>query len=570
MTAEAGAGKRFSGGPGMAWLGLIFVGLALGVYAPSFQGQFISDDLHYVAHNEYVHTLSLENWVDIWDPSSEVAELVENYAPVHLTLHSLEWQLFGPEVMGYHVVNVLLHAVAAWLLVLLYRRSGISAWASALGAAFFLLHPANVESVAWISQLKSSSALVLSLGAILLHPKRPALALVLFALALLAKPFAASALVMVGLFGWLQGQRAAEDDDIGFFGPRATWLWGWLAALGIFAIAEVVAFSLSAGLAPPLYPDPVVRGLMIFSVALRYAMIAVSGLGVSTFHEPQAIGSLVDPFLIGGVFLLVGLGARAVVCLAARREEAVYWIWAAVGFAPLSGVVPLPYPMADRYLYFVLPGLIGGVLLAGQQWLPRWEARLGVEKKDREIRQALLAVGLAFCALFVFASHDRASVFYSAETLMTDAEKNYPDGAAASTRKASRAARRGDKPAALAALRFARSRGYNRVDHLLQDPAYASLQDDPDFVAIKNEMAQDWITRLGDLPAPGHYKARALAQAYVAVYNFEAAVAVLEAAANRPGPIPEALRGDARDVAAEMRFRARLEASRMKSEPALP
>jgi len=108
------------------------------------------------------------------------------------------------------------------------------------------------------------------------------------------------------------------------------------------------------------------------------------------------------------------------------------------------------------------------------------------------------------------------------------------------------------------------------VDHLLQDSAYASMQDDPEFVAIKNEMAQDWISRLGDLPAPGHYKARALAQAYVAVYEFEKAIMILEAAADRPGPIAEALRGDAQEVAAEMRFRARLEAVRAKSLPGSP
>jgi len=570
MTEPGGQAERFSSGPGAAPLALIFIAVALGVYAPSFQGQFISDDLHYVAHNEYVHTVSFENWVDIWNPSSEVAELVENYAPVHLTLHSLEWQLFGPEVTGYHVVNAGLHAVAAWLLVLLYRRSGISGWASALGAAVFLVHPANVESVAWISQLKSSSALILSLGAILLHPKRPALALLLFALALLAKPFAASALAVVVLFGWLREKGSSGTESGGLLGPRAVWLWGWLAALALFAVAEVVAFSLSAGLAPSLYPDPLVRGLMIFSVALRYAMIAVSGLGVSTFHEPEAISSLADPFLIGGLVLLVGLGARAIFCLVARREEAVYWIWAAVGFAPLSGVVPLPYPMADRYLYFVLPGLIGGILLAGQQGLPGWETRLGMGKRDRRIRQGFLALGFGLCTVFALQSYVRASVFYSPETLMADAEKNYPNGAAASTRKASRAARRGDRDAALEALRFARSRGYNRVDHLLQDSAYASMQDDPEFVAIKNEMAQDWISRLGDLPAPGHYKARALAQAYVAVYEFEKAIMILEAAADRPGPIAEALRGDAQEVAAEMRFRARLEAVRAKSLPGSP
>jgi hypothetical protein len=563
-------GESFPKAPSAGWLALAFVAVGLAVYAPSFEGQFLSDDLHYVRHNEYIHTPSFENLVDIWNPTSEVAELVENYAPVHLSLHSLEWQFFGPEVTGYHVVNVLLHAWAALLLALLFRRSGIAGWSSAMGAAVFLLHPANVESVAWISQLKSSSALVLSLGAILLHPKRPAFALVLFALALLAKPFSASALVVVALFGWLRGGSNSEAGAPAFFGPRAVWLLGWVAVVVAFAIAEILAFSRSAGLAPPLYADLGIRGLMIFSVALRYGMIAVSGTGVSTFHEPAAATSLADPFFLGGAFLLALLCWRLIVCLRARREEAVYWIWAAVGFAPLSGIVPLPYPMADRYLYFILPGLIGGVLLAGQQWLPTVEARLGTGKGIRRLRAGLLAAAFGLCSALAFMSHDRASVFYSPESLMADAERNYPDGAAASTRKASRAARRGDTRAALAHLRSARARGYNRVDHLLQDPAYASMQGDPEFAEIKNEMAQDWILRLGELPAPGHYKARALAQAYVAVDELDQAVAVLEAAAARPGPIADALREDAETLAAELRFRARVEARRSGPKRALP
>jgi hypothetical protein len=96
------------------------------------------------------------------------------------------------------------------------------------------------------------------------------------------------------------------------------------------------------------------------------------------------------------------------------------------------------------------------------------------------------------------------------------------------------------------------------------------MQGDPEFAEIKNEMAQDWILRLGELPAPGHYKARALAQAYVAVDELDQAVAVLEAAADRPGPIADALREDAETLAAELRFRARVEARRSGPKRALP
>ena len=548
------------GTPTPLGLGLVFAVLALVVYAPSFEGEFISDDFHYVAHNQYVHAPSLDNLVAIWNPVSEVAELVENYAPVHLSAHALEWQFFGPNVLGYHVVNVLLHVWGAVLLVSLFRRSGIAAWPAALGAGIFLLHPANVEAVAWISQLKSSLALVLSLGAILWHPRRPALALLLFALALLAKPFSASALVVVALSHWLSGPSAPGAS-------RGRWLLGWGAVVVAFGAAEAMAFSLSAGLAPSLYPDAWVQGAMILAVASRYAVMASLGLGLSTFHEPAPVDSVADPWLLGGTVFLLLLGWRVIFCLRHRRQEAIYWLWAAAGFAPLSGIVPLPYPMADRYLYFILPGLIGGVLLAGQQWLPALEARLGSGGAVRAVRAALLAAALALLLVFAFLARERAEVFYSPESFMADAERNYPDGAAASTRKASRAARRGDHETALIYLRSARARGYNRVDHLLKDAAYGGMQEDPAFIAIKRDMAQDWIDRLGSIPEPSHYKARALAQAYVAVDELERAARVLEAAAERPGPIADELRADAETLRGELAFRARLERSRRGVQP---
>ena len=262
--------------------------------------------------------------------------------------------------------------------------------------------------------------MVLSLGAILLYRRRPAIALLLFALALLAKPFAASALFVVALFDWLgRGSAEGGGQDI-----RARAGWG-LAAVAVvigFGVAEALAFSLSAGLAPPLYSDPLVRGGMIFSVALRYGLMAVSGTGLSTFHEPAPVASLVDPWFLGGVLLIGLLGWRVVFCLRARRQEAAYWIWAAIGFAPLSGIVALPYPMADRYLYFILPGLIGGALLAGQAAWPALEARLGSGRGIASLRAGLFGGAIALLCLLGFISYQRASVFLFGGELMADAE----------------------------------------------------------------------------------------------------------------------------------------------------
>ena len=546
----------------LLWGAFFLIGLF--VYGPALDGAFLSDDFHYVATNEYVHTPNVSNLIAIWNPQSEVTVLVENYAPVHLMLHSLEWQFFGSSVQGYHVVNILLHALAAAMLVSVYRRSRIGVWAAAAGAAFFFLHPANVESVAWISQIKSASALVLSLGALLLHARHPAPALLLFALALLAKPFAAFALIVVVLFTWV---RAAPNRDEGVakapaFPAHWGWLGAWLAVVLLYASVESSAFSESAAMTPPLYSDVWVRVLMIFSVALRYSWMSLSGRGLSTFHEPLPVSGLADPFLIGGVLVVLLLGLWTGWALLKRREEGVYLMWAAVSLAPLSGVIPLPYPMADRYLYFILPGLIGAFLLGGARWsrglADRWE--LDLEKRKRIRAGAMVVLGLVLIHAGQL-TYDRAHVFVSPESLMSDAERNYPEGVASSTRRATRAAQQGRFDDAVRFLQVARVRGYNRVDNLLQDPSFGPMQNHPDFVAIKHEMADDWIDRLSKKEDISHYTARALAQAYIVKGRYADAAEVLEGAASRPGPIGDALQQDAQDVRGEIAFRNRLKAA---------
>ena len=95
------------------------------------------------------------------------------------------------------------------------------------------MHPANVEAVAWISQLKTSGALALCLLALLALEKRPAVATLCFVSALLVKASAGFVLPMAAALIWIRRGR------------MTCWCWlsAWALLFALFAVPQLSAFS---------------------------------------------------------------------------------------------------------------------------------------------------------------------------------------------------------------------------------------------------------------------------------------------------------------------------------------
>ena len=128
-------------------LGLLLMVGTICVYQQAWNAGFIWDDDMYVTANKLLTApdgLS-RIWFSLDAPSQ--------YFPLTYTILRLEYALWGLSPAGYHWVNILLHAANAFLVWRLLRMLQVpGAW---LAAAFFAFHPVNVESVAWISELKN-------------------------------------------------------------------------------------------------------------------------------------------------------------------------------------------------------------------------------------------------------------------------------------------------------------------------------------------------------------------------------------------------------------------------------
>ena len=205
-------------------LALLLVAGTIIAYLPVWHAGVIWDDESLVLSNPLIHRP--DGLFRFWFSTQPV-----DYYPVTSTILWAEWRLWGASPMGYHVVNVVLHACSAVVLWRVLQRLKLpGAW---LGAALFALHPVNVESVAWIVQRKNVLAMFFYLVSLLWYlrfdpaagpanPTEPTtlrlqwrwywFSLAAFLLALLSKTAVAPLpLVLLGLAWWRQGTVRRKD-----------------------------------------------------------------------------------------------------------------------------------------------------------------------------------------------------------------------------------------------------------------------------------------------------------------------------------------------------------------------
>src|SRR5213595_1906240 len=192
----------------LAWLGaaVTLAGWTIFAYWPAWHGGFIWDDDRYVTHNYLL--IAPDGLRRIWFSLDAPSQ----YFPLAYTVLRIERSLWDLNPVGYHWVNILLHlgnALLVWCILARLKVPG--AW---LAAAIFALHPVQVESVAWISELKNTLSGVFVLLSLLCYLRFDdrrdvrdyAASFALFVVALLSKSVTATLPgVLLVLAWWRRG-----------------------------------------------------------------------------------------------------------------------------------------------------------------------------------------------------------------------------------------------------------------------------------------------------------------------------------------------------------------------------
>ncbi len=296
-----------------------------------------------------------------------------NYHPVTWLTHLADYQLFGRGPAGHHWMSLAWHLATAVLLFFTLARGTGAPAPSWLVAAWFLLHPTAVESVAWAAERKnlvSTFFWVATMAAYQAYAARPAVGryaatLGLLCCGLLSKQMLVTLPLVLWLWDyWPLGRfdaALASGSPAQVFRRGGQLLLEKLPLLAASAVASWLVLAAQGHRSVGGEGLPLVERLghaVIVTVDYLASLFWPIGLGV---FYPYNIDRVTVPRVVFclGILALITLAALA----AGRRRGflPVGWFWFLGTLVPIIGLVQVGLQdRADRYLY--VPGI--GIFLA--------------------------------------------------------------------------------------------------------------------------------------------------------------------------------------------------------------
>lgn len=421
-----------------------FLGAEHGFAGPAGGIAFVYDDHGSIAENPFLRrpgawlaTLSLRTFVD--------PHVIDGQRPVVILSYLIDKALWGFSPAGFHLTNLFLHAACVALVFLLASGTSASPRVRFSVALLFGLHPVLTETVQVPAFREDMLAALFVLTFLVLAVRgRRWPALAALALALCSKE---TAVVAPALLAWWWLCFRGGEGAVPAAGPavpvrpvrdRTILL---AAAAALVAVYLVVAFAhrplQAAGQAwnglALRWPDNVTTAPWLFVLSLRRLVVP----------HPLCADYVVSPAGLADLRFYAGLAALAFAAATAwrlrrRAPVAAFGVgWLLINFLPVSNLVPLFNPIADRYLYLPTAGF--ALLLAGA--LAHVSAMRAGVGHGRRVSLSVAAV----CAIYAAVSVNRLADWRDDETLWNATARTEPRSARAQTWLGLLAAGRGDE-----------------------------------------------------------------------------------------------------------------------------
>ncbi len=502
------------------------------VHVGSLSNGFANDDRDIVLENERVHSLArLPEAVSMPYWPIEFGADMGLWRPATTAAYALQWWLFDGSPLLFHLVNVLLHALVAALVVLLAARL-LPPPGPLVAGLVFAVHPVHVEAVANVvgfAELASAAAFLLACVLFLrwrgaLTGGRIGLLAALYAVTVLFKESGVVLPLALLLLDTVRNDSSAKT-------PLRALRDGLPLGAALAAVA-VILLGLRAmvlgGIRPPLPPvgaellEEIPRIFTVAAVWPEYARLLLFPWELAGDYSPGRVRLNTDWTVSGmlGVALVLGvLGAawgawrsgRAVQRRGGedrwRRPAALGLLWIPItlfttaNLAVLTGVL-----LAERTLYLPSVGLcitLGALAAAVLGPVP---AGYGARTAARAVAASLALVVLIGSLRTV----ERVPVWKDTETMWLDVVRQQPENGRSHWVLGDALWMSGDRPAALRA--YGRAVGLLDGDQLLLTTVAQRLLEAGRPAQAEVLARQAWEKRPGYDAAPGLLAVALLAQ----------------------------------------------------------
>lgn len=404
--------------------------VAVGAYANSVGNGFAYDDAHIIETNPAVTAPTVEATLlsRYWPDAREGTGL---YRPVTVGWFAVQWSAFDGRPMGFHVVNVVLHAGVCLLLAALLARL-VSPPAALAGALLFAVHPVHVEAVANVVGQAELIAAIAVLLACLLYgsgghwggAKRGARLAGVTLLYLIGIGAKESAAALPALLFALEVARASPEATRRRLTREAPLYFSLAASLATYLVLRTAVLGTMAGEVPAPWLRELSSGervLTAISIWPEYLRLLLFPLDLAADYSPGIIATRtgVDGAVALGALVMVGLAA---VAWAARRGSPLVALgigWFALAILPVSNLlVPAGVILAERTLYLPSVGL--AIALAGV-------AQACAADPLPRTRRAAIAVALVAGTLLTVRTVSRNPTWLDSYTVLNTLALEHPE-----------------------------------------------------------------------------------------------------------------------------------------------
>lgn len=342
------------------------------VYANMLSNAMFWDDYDFILNNQFVRNFDIghiftENII-------AGAGFVSNYfRPILSLIFALEWHFFGNWTIGYHFISLIFHIANGLLLFNIFKKIFNRTLIPFFVSLIFLIHPLQVEAVAYANSLGDSLSVFLMFLAIFFYLKTNLLlsdsnrlrnyflALFLFILALLSKETAIVLPALLLMIEWLSYESTKKYESAKNY---------FLKLLPFFIIAGIYMYlrgtiwnfdnTFNFYDKPDAYTESIlVRIFTFFKVLTTYFSLLILPVKLHYERTIEMSRSLLDLQTFIGFGILITLFAIAITTFIKKRKlELLFALaWFLIGLAPASGIlIPINNYLYEHWLYLPLIG----------------------------------------------------------------------------------------------------------------------------------------------------------------------------------------------------------------------